>query len=190
MRLFCAIDLPDVTRQAIAAAGDRIRPPLERLGLDARWTPVDNLHVTLWFFGEQDDAAAEALAAGLSRPLVAPPFGIALGGAGVFPASGPPRVLWVGVREGADGIRALHGTLAARLQDLGCPPEARPFHPHVTLARMRGRPSAGVGRSLRGVRIELGGPGRCEVDALTLYRSRLSPRGARYDPVLRVPLKR
>ena len=190
MRLFCAVELPAGTRQTLASAVAGARARLDRDGFDARWTPDENLHLTVWFFGECDDAAADALREKLSTPLPIPRFVMELGGAGVFPSSGVPSILWVGVRDGGASLSRLHTALAVRLEPLGYRPEPRPFHPHVTIARVRGRPSAVLARAAREFGIDpMADAGRCGVADLTLFRSRLSPRGARHEPVVRVPLK-
>jgi 2'-5' RNA ligase len=80
-----------------------------------------------------------------------------------------------------------HAALIERLQPLGYSPEARAYSPHVTLARVKapGRSSTKVRDALAG---EAADCGRMTVTALTLFRSRLSPRGAAYERLLRVPL--
>ena len=82
---------------------------------------------------------------------------------------------------------AAHAALARRLAPLGYLPEARAYSPHVTLARVKE-----PGRAARAVRQALADDpadcGRTIAGALTLFRSRLSPHGAVYEPLLRVPL--
>src|SRR5207344_3659032 len=75
--------------------------------------------------------------AALEQPLAIAPFDLTLAGTGAFPESGAPRVLWMGVEQGKDGLMAVEREVSARLSGLGIPREERPFNPHLTLARVR-----------------------------------------------------
>ena len=190
MRLFIGVDLDDPVRTAAAALTDHLRTELQRVDPDftARWIPPPNLHITLWFLGEVADDAADALLAVLRQPFVNAPFPLVLRGCGAFPRSGPPRVLWVGVPHGAAGMQGLYGELADRLVPLGFAREQRPYSPHLTLARVK-ESGRGTARAIR--QLLAGIPADCgtsAVTAVTLFRSRLSSRGAAYERILRVPL--
>jgi len=78
---------------------------------------------------------------------------------------------------------ALYNELAARLGPLGLQPERRPYSAHLTIARIKAWPHRT--KRLEGV---VADAGRCRISAVTVFRSRLSPKGASYDPLLRVPL--
>ena len=192
MRLFLGIELDERVRAAAVRAADDLREALQASapGLVARWIPPANLHLTVWFIGEVPEATAEDLISALRRtPLAIPAFGLGLAGCGAFPPAGAPRVLWIGVRSGGESLAALHREVAVRLEPLGFRPERRAFSAHLTLARVK---DAGrlPPRTLRGA--ISAAPCKCgtmPVTALTLFRSRLSPRGASYEPLLRVPLQ-
>jgi 2'-5' RNA ligase len=158
MRLFVAILPPSAVLDDVAA----LRRP-ERPGV--RWTTRDQWHVTLRFLGEVPDPApvAEALdAAPLARATaVLGPEATPLG----------RRVVCVPV-AGLDDLAA--GVVAATA-GFGRPPEPRPFHGHLTLARV----TRGPLRDLLGEPISA----RFAVRAVRLVRSRLGPQGARYDDV-------
>ena len=189
MRLFVGLELDEPVRLAAAGVGARLESRLAGLAGDfkARWIPGSNLHITVWFFGEVGDDAAASLTGQLHAPLGVAPFELTVRGGGAFPRSGPPRVLWIGTGEGTAGMVEAHAALARRLAPLGYLPETRAYSPHVTLARVK-EPS----RAARAVRQALADDpaicGTTGVDALTLFRSRLSPQGASYEPLLRVPL--
>lgn len=188
MRLFAAVELDPAVRAAAAAAGQALRARLPRR-FAARWIPEENIHITLWFLGEVDDTRMPALVSALEPPFGLPAFSLEIGGLGAFPPSGPPRVIWMAVGDGADGLLALHGLMAARLEPLGFAREDRPYRAHVTIARVRDPGGGGTHAAVRRVLAELpapGGPSR--VARVTLFRSRLSPKGSTYEPVLRVPL--
>jgi 2'-5' RNA ligase len=133
-RLFVAIDLPEETRKAI----DRLREPLS----GARWVPTDQLHLTLRFLGEVDEATLGTVQAGLGM-VQAERFTLQVRGVGHFPPRRPPRVLWVGLDGGAP-LLDLQRQVEAVVQAAGLPAEERPFSPHITLARFREAPAAPV----------------------------------------------
>ena len=191
MRLFIGVELDE----AVAAAAERgvalLRGRLERRGLrlEAAWVPRENLHITLWFLGHVPEPEVPALQETLAAPFDTPAFDIRIAGAGAFPPSGPPRVIWFGLLEGAAALRSLHRELADRLPALGFEPEGRDYAAHLTVARVKHAP-AGAGRAvretLRSAAIDLP---PCRISAVTLFRSHLSSAGARYEPVLRVALR-
>jgi RNA 2',3'-cyclic 3'-phosphodiesterase len=189
VRLFVGLELDAAVRAAAAAVSERLEQRISAVARDfkARWVPAANLHITVWFFGEIADGPAADLVRELASPLKCPPFEMAVRGCGAFPSGGTPRVLWIGTAEGSREMIATYAALAARLAPLGYEPQARAFSPHLTLARVKE-----PGRAGRAVRQVLAGEpadcGRVPVTALTLFRSRLSPHGAAYEPLQRVPL--
>ena len=190
MRLFIGVELDQHVRTAAAAAVDRLRSELSLSDADftARWIPSANLHITLWFLGEVGEDDAARVEAALQQPLRELSFPVLLRGVGAFPRSGPPRVLWIGVADGGVPLGRLYGELADRLVPLGFQPERRPYSPHLTIARVK---ESGRGTAHRIRQLLAAAPADCgmsAVTAVTLFRSRLSPRGAVYEPLLRVPL--
>jgi 2'-5' RNA ligase len=182
MRLFTAIDLDDPTRAALAAEQERIKGLGGIQGL--RLVAPSRLHLTLVFIGEVDAARGRALIEAMGAGIEQDPFTIGFGGVGVFPAHGPPRVLWIGLREGQRQTLDLHAAVARRLEPLGvC--EARGFRPHLTLGRWpRG---GGRGRLRMDDRDRV--VARTTVDAVVLVESRLSAAGPSYTAVATAPLR-
>lgn len=189
MRLFAGVELPPDVQVACATAARAVASRLDEDGVRTaiRWTPEQNLHVTLWFFGEVDGPGQGRIAAAMSAPSGVPAFPAVIGGGGVFPLSGPARILWLGLQRGAESFAALYRELGARVAPLGFPAERRAYHPHVTVGRVREttRESARVRAVLRGITTT---PHTFDVRSITLFHSRLSPRGSAYEPLLRVPL--
>jgi 2'-5' RNA ligase len=95
-------------------------------------------------------------------------------------------VLWVGVQTGTEELRKVERTVRERLAAIGIVPEERGFSPHLTLARVRDA----VGLRARAwlSSLESAPVGTTRVDAITLYESRLSPKGPTYVPLQRSPL--
>ena len=109
-------------------------------------------------------------------------------GAGAFPPRGAPRVLWAGVGEGADAVCSLEREVSERLAARGVEREDRPYRPHLTLARVRdpsGLRSGPLFENLADRRF-----GATSVDAITLFQSRMSPKGSTYVSLQRTPLRR
>ena len=189
MRLFIGIELDEQVRDAAAAIAESLR---NRLGprIDARWIPAANLHITLWFIGEVADDRAEALLRAIDQPFAEAAFDIHIAGLGAFPASGAPRVIWIGVPSGGERLVRLHAELAARLRAFGIEPERRGYSAHLTIARVKEVPGGDRDGQWRAAfRASPAVAGQCRVAAVTVFQSRLSPKGATYEPLLRVPLQ-
>jgi RNA 2',3'-cyclic 3'-phosphodiesterase len=146
MRLFVAVVPPP---EVLTGLGNAVLPHQAEHAAhrDLRWTGPEDWHVTLAFLGDVPGPVAAGLARALERTAAGHrPFPLALAGAGAFPAAPHARVLWCGL----DGDHAALAALAASVADAvtragAAPPDAgRPFRPHLTLARSRGRAQADV----------------------------------------------
>lgn len=189
MRLFLGIDLPDRVRDAAAEISDTLRQRLAGR-VEARWTPAANLHITLWFIGEKPDNEAASLLAALQQPFAEGAFEIRIAGLGLFPRSGAPRVFWLGLQSGGDRLAHLYAEIASRLHPFGIEPESRPFSPHLTIARVKTVAPRERSRLLREEVERLTAvAGEFRAEAVTLYRTHLSPKGSSYERLLRVPLQ-
>jgi 2'-5' RNA ligase len=180
-RLFVGVPIPAELREGLeaylrAAFGER---------LPGRAVPPANWHLTLRFLGSTDAARHRHIVDALSRIEPPPPFDLTLAGLGAFPRAGRAKVLWIGVGEGADELRALAASIESAAVRAGFAPEPKPFSPHLTLSRLD--PPA----DLRPI-IEAAPPftGRMRVDAFVLFRSHLGGGPPRYEPLDRFPLDR
>lgn len=181
MRLFVAVELDDAVRREAARLAATLAGALERRGAGRRvsWVAPQNLHFTLRFLGEVDAPLAGAVVERLGPPLDVPPFDVALGGLGTFPPAGPPRVIWLGVAEGAERLAAVHREMSRRLEGLDLSREDRPFRAHLTLGRVKAPLGPEAKAILAGAQpLE---ESRCLVDHLTLFESRLLRSGATYS---------
>jgi 2'-5' RNA ligase len=186
MRLFVAADLSDAARQAFAVEQQRIVAALAASSSSPRWVQPDRVHLTLVFLGEVADRLVPAVVESLAAGIAQPPFEIALGGVGVFPLRGAPRVLWLGIAEGAAALGAMQRTLAQRAADLELPLERRAFHPHLTLGRWKQSRPSDREQALKAGRPEV--IVRTPVAHATLFQSRLSASGPSYTPLARANL--
>src|SRR5262245_46008068 len=132
-RAFVAVLLDGTTRAAVAEEIERLRP----LSKAVAWVPVENLHLTLKFLGEQTDARlAEATLAIDEAAATVRRFNLELLGVGGFPGMERPRILWVGMAEGALFLRTLQARVETILGQRAFSPDARPWHPHLTIGRV------------------------------------------------------
>jgi 2'-5' RNA ligase len=187
-RLFVAVAPPDPVRRRIVQIAEELRRAAGPAGVDLRWVPPENVHVTLQFLGAVPAERVEAVEAAVRAAAAAGrPLSLEVKGAGGFPSSRRPRVVWLGLGGDIDPLAAIAADLGRRLAPLGYPPEERGFSPHLTLAR--GRDARGV-PGLAGALAQAGAaePVAWRVPDLLLEESHLSPRGPRYEVVARAPL--
>lgn len=190
MRLFVGVELDRQVKAAAADAAEQVRARLKRAHADvvARWVEPENLHVTVWFIGEAKDASASQIRQAIEPRFATPSFDLAVRGCGAFPPSGPPRVFWLGVAAGAGSMRRVYDEVKDRFVGIGFEAEKRPYSPHVTIARIKNIGPEAVRTARDALAAVTADCGSCRVEAVTLFRSQLSPRGSRYVPLLRVPL--
>lgn len=176
MRLFVAVEPSPAVREWVRVAGEVLRPKARRL----RWVAPENAHWTLAFLGEQPDERVPAAREAMERAAAGrPPVMLALGSLGAFSSWRNARVLWVGLSSGERELVELAENLARELRSRGFVLEEREFSAHLTLARARA--------PMRLEALERAAlpppPGPARVAELSLMRSHLSPKGARYERV-------
>ena len=190
MRAFIAIAMPPAVTDRLASCVQLLRPRMP----EVRWIDAASLHLTLRFLGEHDASvheacgrqAADGLGA-LERPA------ITLARLGSFPERGPARIVWAGLEDEGGRLGRAAAICEAAAVATGYPREDRPFHPHVTLARISDRRPRGGARvdvsALPEVSGHLTAPPlpRLEAAEAILFESRLSRGGAEYRPVARYP---
>jgi len=181
-RIFIAIELPADVRQKITRHIDRLRNKLP--DVRASWIREQNLHLTIKFFGdilvERVEAASESLK-GAANKIQS--FEIQIDGCGAFPPRGRPNVLWMGIDDPSGNLQRLHGALEDECAKAGFERDQRPFHPHLTIARIRNPQNA---RQLAALHQETDFNSLLvKVSDVCLIRSELNPEGSRYTIVAR-----
>ena len=124
-RLFIALPVPE----DISAELTRLQSGVP----DARWVPLENLHVTLCFAGDVQGGAMRDLAEELSD-IAGPRFPVAIAGVEQFSSGKQPRAL-VALVEKSDRLDWLQQKVSTVARNCGIEIERRKFRPHVTLAR-------------------------------------------------------
>ena len=176
MRLFVAVNLPDEERRAVHAA----TAPLRAVDAPVTWVAEPNLHVTMKFLGEVQDAQAAAIGVALGEAVKAvKPFDLTLGGGGAFPDSRHPKVLWIGV-EKHPALELLANDIERALSRFGFEPELRPFHPHVTIGRAKKDSAPEAVRPVADELAQLDYSGMLVVRSVDVMQSRLGRGGTAY----------
>ncbi len=185
MRTFIAIEIPDGIKKEMA----RTQEQLKISGADAGWTRPEGIHLTLKFLGEVLDARLDEIKNALAQAAGAKGrFRLEITGAGAFPNSKNPRVVWLGVAGDIDKLMALWSSIENAMAAIGFDREDRAFSPHLTLARIKYLQARySWQRSIDSIKdIRLAG---FEVDHVSLMKSELKPSGAVYTEIGRVDLQ-
>ena len=179
VRAFFGLPLPDPHRRAL----ERYLVACAAAAPGFRWTPTENLHLTLRFLGHLDGSVAEDIA---DRVAAARPrsFELELGGVGSFKRGRLARVVWLGLRRGEGEAGELAVLAEAEAVRAGLEPESRKFHAHLTLARARERDGAALPELPRPPGLEA-----WTARELILYRSHLGRGGSVYEPLRTITLR-
>jgi RNA 2',3'-cyclic 3'-phosphodiesterase len=175
-RLFVALELPGFVKKALDQLQDQIR----NSRLDAKWTAVENIHLTLKFLGSTPVSTMDAIDSQLAAAVAGiSPVTLRAQGLSVFPGVQRPRVLWTGVGGETDRLALLQQRVEENLSAIGFEKEDRKFTAHLTLARFKGKVDP---ETVISAITQYGGyvSDPYTVDAVYLIESRLSPQGPVY----------
>jgi RNA 2',3'-cyclic 3'-phosphodiesterase len=170
LRLFTAISIPPGIKAQVDDIAERLKKGSQFTGAHPAWVATDNLHLTLVFLGSTPADKVESIRESMHETArVHVPFELHFSGVELFPNPRDPRVICVNIHGGLKRAR-------------GFPVETRPFRPHLTLARIKSA------RGTAGLRDLVKSHGRSRTDdfaveAITLYQSRLSPKGSIYTVI-------
>lgn len=133
IRLFTAIEIPESLRTRLSLLQGGIP--------GARWSPVENFHLTLRFIGEVSETTANDIDDVLEG-VRGSSFMLTLKGVGEF-GGRDPRAIWAGIAP-SEPLMRLAAKIESALQRMGLAAETRKYSPHVTLARLKDPPIAKV----------------------------------------------
>jgi RNA 2',3'-cyclic 3'-phosphodiesterase len=133
-RLFLAVSLDQDVQRLIA---EEISA-LSEEGWPVRWVQPETSHLTLHFLGETERERAELVRLALPDIVAAhASFALRTAALGVFPNFRRPRVLWLGLHGPVHRLQTLQKDISGALQGLGFAAGDEPYHPHITLGRVR-----------------------------------------------------
>ena len=184
IRVFISVEIPDEIKGAL----QEIQQVFRESGDRVTWVRPQGMHITLKFLGDIEEGSIPGIGARMQKAVDGiEPFVIHLVGTGVFPGTKKPRVLWAGIREGAEDLKKIQEDLDPLLSEIGFPMEARPFSPHITMGRIKEirdpkRFKAWIERH-REAEI-----GSMRAASIHLFQSQLRPDGAFYTEKFAAPL--
>lgn len=176
-RLFAAVSFTAAEKKELAGIAQALRGHCAA----ARFPAPELLHITLHFFGQTPlDRLSDIEEAMRQAAANHEPFTMATGRAGTF-GGRDSSVLWLGIGEGAEELKALQAGLEKALAEKGFALEGRAFKAHITLARdvkFQGNPAE----------VELP-VAALQVNGITLMESTQARGRLEYMPLVGVPFK-
>lgn len=183
LRTFIAISLPE---PVIRLAGD-VQDRLRHAGLRLKWVRPASIHLTLQFLGDVARRQVPEIELALARAVAGrAPFSLCARHIGVFPGMTRPRVLWLGLDGQIDQLSKIQQRLGTQLNNIGFPPEKRPFKGHLTLGRIKTRIDQ---RLLQAALSAVSAESQpFTVETICLFKSELKRTGAVYTRLAEYPL--
>lgn len=184
-RVFCAIELPEDVRARLQEHIADLRKKVPDAA--ASWSRVENIHLTLKFFGNIALDRIPKISAATTRATEQfSNFQIGIGNTGVFPRPSRAQVLWIGVSDPSGQLSALQKTFEDKCATEGFLKEDRAYKPHLTIARIR-KPEGS--RQLADTHLNTDFPTiEVSLHELIVFRSELSSKGSRYTTISKHPL--
>ena len=185
-RLFVGVRISVAASNALAGCSETLARRARDAGVDLRWVAPINYHATLAFLGWTGEEAigpvCDALAAAIAGETR---MTFRTARLGAFPSLDHASVLWAGVEDGA-ALTRLARSIGAAMAGLGFQVERSPFHPHVTIARLR------TPRAIREIVLPMAEQmfGDTRIDAVTLFESETKSSGSVYREVQKIAFDR
>jgi len=181
IRSFIAFDL---NNESVLQRFREVQDRLVQTGADLKMVEPRNIHITMRFLGDIKPAMVDPIHDAMKKVSFAA-FNCEIHGLGAFPDLRYARVIWAGIREGADELKSVFTQLEPNLRQLGFRPDPKGFSPHLTLARVKtGRNKAELARCVQDLADYDFGAVRA--DCLRLKRSVLTPKGPVYSTLREV----
>jgi len=185
MRTFIAVDLDDRLKTHFI----HIINKLDTGDRSIKWITRQGMHITLKFLGEISESQKSEVERILDNVTNRhSSFLLQFRGSGTFPHnSRNPRVLWIGVDKN-EAFETLHADIEEEMAGIGFPKDNRPFHPHLTLCRVKkkGQLLTVLNKHQQYRREHFGD---IIVKKVIYYRSILKPTGAEYSVLSEHKLK-
>lgn len=186
-RNFIAIEIPGHLRATVIDYIKQLRDKAP--DVRASWSREDNLHLTLKFLGEVPVAQiGDVSAAASAAARASGPFELILAGSGVFLTRRKPNVLWIGIEDPRGGLHSVQQRLEEECAMRGFTRDARAYHPHLTIARLRkphGARDLAVAHRVSDFAAQT-----FTAKEIIVFRSELLPQGSRHTAISRHALSR
>ncbi|NIR87882.1 RNA 2',3'-cyclic phosphodiesterase [Candidatus Bathyarchaeota archaeon] len=174
----------DIKNESVLRHFSEVQGTLLNTGADLKLVKPENIHITMRFLGNISLHMVDLIHEEMKK-LTFTPFDVEIKGLGAFPSLGYIRVIWTGIRKGADELANIFNQLEPSLRQLGFRPDKKGFSPHLTIARVKtGRNKAELVRCAQ----ELADYefGVVRADCLRLKKSVLTPKGPIYSTLKEV----
>lgn len=182
MRAFLGIPITQDVMSKIANVQKRLS------GFDIKFVEKENLHFNLKFFRHIEEEKIDQLKETVKETCEKlEKFDINISGLGAFPSKNYIRVIWLGVKDGHNGLVTLANMIEDGLETLGFEKEKQKFIPHLTLGRVRsGRNREKMKETVKELEnIEIGA---MKLDRVVLFQSKPGPKGPVYEEVFSIDL--
>ena len=173
-----------INNESVLSQFSEVQGTLLNTGADLKLVKPQNIHVTMRFLGNISLHLVDLIHEEMEK-LTFTSFNVEIKGLGAFPSLRYARVVWAGIRNGADELVNIFDQLEPRLRELGFRPDSKGFSPHLTIARVKtGRNKSKLVRCIQDlVDYEFG---VVRADCLRLKKSVLTPRGPIYSTLREV----
>lgn len=182
LRIFLAISLPQLVRQAAGRLQSRLKPIFDA----GTYPEPENLHITLHFLGDTPVSRLPGLLAALGT-IDMPILSLSLGELVFCPDARRARVASVAVAGDVDLLIDLQHRMSPVLKDQGFRLDHRPYRPHITLARFKFPPRQGTDRAAEITHTVTQQLEAFRVTQFTLYQSTLDRSGTKYAALAHLP---
>jgi 2'-5' RNA ligase len=179
IRAFLAIELSSSVRSKIGKIQDRLRA----CDADVRWVRVEQIHLTLKFFGNIEEAQVADISSVMEQAAARRgAFSLSVRSLGAFPSAKNPRVIWLGLHGWEEDLLSLQPEIETQLEGVRFVPEERPYRPHLTIGRVKSLKGKGnlVDLIERERDVDIG---PFVIDRMVLFKSDLRPTGPMYTPL-------
>ena len=174
----------DIDNESVIKQFSEAQTTLVNTGADLKLVKPQNIHMTMRFLGNISPPMVDSIHEEMKK-ISFTPFNVEIKGLGVFPKLKYARVIWAGIRKGADELTNVFNQLEPLLRRLGFKPDSKGFSPHLTIARVKtGRNKAELVRRIQELADYEFGIVRAE--CLRLKKSVLTPKGPIYSTLREV----
>ena len=184
IRTFIAFDTPAEIKMEMAS----LQSQLKKSDADVRWESAEKFHATIKFLGNVEEALLQGIITKIQGICAQHrSFQVVFRNVGGFPNVKSPRVLWIGCENPDGRLLPLKNALDSGLLPEGFEVEDRPFHPHVTLGRVKSlRGKNDLTPMLEKLTLE---PRVATVAEIIVMKSTLKPQGAVYTVLKNIRLQ-